>query len=61
VFDPRLECLCLEVVDVGSRGRRCGWFGLGTDRDQKAERIELVPRNQSRESKSVLDVEMFLV
>jgi hypothetical protein len=61
VVGLRLECLCLEVVDVGFRGRRCGCFGLGIDRGRKAERIELVLRSRSRECKSGLDAAMLLV
>jgi hypothetical protein len=61
VVGLRLECLCLEVVDVGFRGRRCGCFGLGIDRGRKAGRIELILRSQSLECKSGLGVGVFLV
>lgn len=61
VIELRLECLWLEVVGVEVHGRKYGFLDLGIDRDRRVESIELVPRSQSRDSKSGLGVEMFLV
>ena len=61
VFVLQLECLCLEVVDAEVHGKRYGRLDLGTNRDRKVERKELVPRSQSRDSKSELGIDVSLV
>ena len=61
MFDLRLGCLCLKVMDIAARGKMYDCFGLGTDRDRRAEHIRLALRNQSRELKSVLGIDAFLV
>jgi hypothetical protein len=60
-IDLRLECLWLEVMGVEVRERRYDCFGLGIDRGRRAERIELVLRSESRDSKSELGVGTTLV
>ena len=63
VVDLRLECLCLEVevVDVEVHEKRYDRLDLVINRDRKAGRKELVPRSQSRDSKSELGIDKFLV
>jgi len=48
-------------VGVEVHEKKYGHLDLGINRDRKAGRIKLVPRSQSRDSKSELGIDMFLV
>lgn len=48
-------------MDIAVREKKYDCFGLGIDRDRKAEHIKLALRNRNRDSMSVLEVDLFLV